>query len=105
MVRIDAGFPSAALLAWPPGPRLSPRVSRLQSNPVLDQLDRPHIVRPVGRRLAAIGLIGANHPADHRPEPLIAPDKGPPKCNSTRAAPGKGFDEYPGLKWKKYALW
>ena len=51
MVRIDAGFPSAALLAG-----LEARgidcVSRLPANRVLDRLAEPHMVRPVGRRPA-----------------------------------------------------
>ena len=51
MVRIDAGFPSAALLAG-----LETRgidyVSRLRANPVLDRMAEPHMTRPVGRRPA-----------------------------------------------------
>lgn len=51
MVRIDAGFPSAALLAG-----LEARdihyVSRLRANPVLDRLAEPCMKRPPGRRPA-----------------------------------------------------
>jgi hypothetical protein len=51
MVRIDAGFPSAALLAG-----LDERgidyVSRLRANPVLDRLAEPCMKRPPGRRPA-----------------------------------------------------
>lgn len=51
MVRIDAGFPSAALLAG-----LETRgidyVSRLRANPVLDRLAEPCMKRPPGRRPA-----------------------------------------------------
>jgi hypothetical protein len=49
MVRIDAGFPSAALLAGLEARDID-YVSRLRSNPVLDRLAEPHMVRPVGRR-------------------------------------------------------
>ena len=51
MVRIDAGFPSAALLAGLEARDID-YVSRLRSNPVLDRLAEPHMVRPVGRRPA-----------------------------------------------------
>lgn len=49
MVRIDAGFPSAALLAGLEARGID-YVSRLRANPVLDRLAEPHMVRPVGRR-------------------------------------------------------
>ena len=49
MVRIDAGFPSAALLAGLEARGID-YVSRLRSNAVLDRLAEPHMVRPVGRR-------------------------------------------------------
>jgi hypothetical protein len=48
-VRIDAGFPSGALLAG-----LEERgvhhVARLRANPALDRLAAPHMKRPAGRR-------------------------------------------------------
>jgi len=49
MVRIDAGFPSAALLAGLEARNID-YVSRLRGNRVLDRLAEPHIVRPIGRR-------------------------------------------------------
>lgn len=49
MVRIDAGFPSAALLAGIEARGID-YVSRLRANAVLDRLAEPHMVRPVGRR-------------------------------------------------------
>ena len=49
MVRIDAGFPSAGLLAGLEARGID-YVSRLRANPVLDRLAEPHMVRPVGRR-------------------------------------------------------
>ncbi len=45
------GFPSAALLAGLEARDID-YVSRLRSNPVLDRLAEPHMVRPVGRRPA-----------------------------------------------------
>jgi hypothetical protein len=51
MVRIDAGFPSAALLAGLEARGID-YVSRLKANRVLDRLAEPHMVRPVGRRPA-----------------------------------------------------
>ena len=51
MVRIDAGFPSAALLAGLEARGID-YVSRLPANRVLDRLAEPHMVRPVGRRPA-----------------------------------------------------
>jgi hypothetical protein len=51
MVRIDAGFPSAALLAGLEARDID-YVSRLKANRVLDRLAEPHMVRPVGRRPA-----------------------------------------------------
>lgn len=51
MVRIDAGFPSAALLAGLEARGID-YVSRLRANAVLDRLAEPHMVRPVGRRPA-----------------------------------------------------
>ena len=61
MVRIDRGFPSAALLAGLEARDID-YVSRLKANrvldnrvlanPVLDRLAEPHMVRPVGRRPA-----------------------------------------------------
>jgi len=51
MVRIDAGFPSAALLAGFDARDID-YVSRLKANRVLDRLAEPHMVRPVGRRPA-----------------------------------------------------
>jgi len=56
MVRIDAGFPSAALPAGFDArdidyvPRL--KANRVLANRVLDRLAEPHMVRPVGRRPA-----------------------------------------------------
>lgn len=49
MVRIDAGFPSATLLAGLEARGID-YVSRLRANPVLDRLAESHMVRPVGRR-------------------------------------------------------
>jgi len=49
MVRIDAGFPSAALMAGLEARNID-YVSRLRGNRVLDRLAEPHMVRPVGRR-------------------------------------------------------
>lgn len=51
MVRIDAGFPSAALLAGLEARRID-YVSRLRANPVLDRLAEPCMKRPPGRRPA-----------------------------------------------------
>ena len=51
MVRIDAGFPSAALLAGLDGRGID-HVSRLRANPVLDRLAEPCMKRPPGRRPA-----------------------------------------------------
>jgi len=51
MVRIDAGFPSAALLAAL-GNRGIDYVSRLRANPVPERLAEPHMACPVGRRPA-----------------------------------------------------
>nr|WP_267931711.1 transposase [Cereibacter sphaeroides] len=51
MVRVDAGFPSAALLAGLEARGIDD-VSRLPANRVLDRLAEPHMVRPVGRRPA-----------------------------------------------------
>lgn len=49
MVRIDAGFPSAALLAGLEARDID-YVSRLRANPVLDRLAEPFMKRPPGRR-------------------------------------------------------
>jgi hypothetical protein len=49
MVRIDAGFPSAALLAGLEARGID-YVSRLRANPVLDRLAEPLMKRPPGRR-------------------------------------------------------
>jgi Transposase DDE domain group 1 len=49
MVRIDAGFPSAALLAGLEARGID-YVSRLRANPVLDRLADPFMKRPPGRR-------------------------------------------------------
>jgi len=51
MVRIDAGFPSAALLAGLKARRIG-HVSRLKANRVLYRLAGPHMVGPVSRRPA-----------------------------------------------------
>jgi hypothetical protein len=51
MVRIDAGFPSAALLAGLDARGID-YVSRLRANPVLDRLAEPFMKRPPGRRPA-----------------------------------------------------
>lgn len=51
MVRIDAGFPSAALLAGLDARGID-YVSRLRANPVLDRLAEPCMKRPPGRRPA-----------------------------------------------------
>lgn len=51
MVRIDAGFPSAALLAGLEARGID-YVSRLRANPVLDRLAEPCMKRPPGRRPA-----------------------------------------------------
>lgn len=51
MVRIDAGFPSAALLAGLEARGID-YVSRLRANPVLDRLAEPFMKRPPGRRPA-----------------------------------------------------
>ncbi len=51
MVRIDAGFPSAALLAGLEARGID-YVSRLRANPVLDRLADPFMKRPPGRRPA-----------------------------------------------------
>ncbi len=51
MVRIDAGFPSAALLAGLDARGID-YVSRLRANPVLDRLAEPCLKRPPGRRPA-----------------------------------------------------
>ena len=48
-VRIDAGFPSGALLAGLEA-RGVHHVARLRANPVLDRLAEPHMKRPSGRR-------------------------------------------------------
>ncbi len=50
-MRIEAGFPSAALLAGLEARGID-HVSLLRANPVLDRLAEPHMVRPVGRRPA-----------------------------------------------------
>jgi len=56
MVRIDAGFPSAALLAGLEARDIDHvsrlRANRVLANRVLDRLAEPHMVRPVGRRPA-----------------------------------------------------
>lgn len=49
MVRIDAGFPSAALLAGLEARGID-YVSRLRANPALDREAAPHMKRPVGGR-------------------------------------------------------
>lgn len=49
MVRIDAGFPSAALLAGLEARGID-YVSRLRANPALDRLAAPFLKRPPGRR-------------------------------------------------------
>lgn len=70
MVRIDAGFPSAALLAG-----LDERgidyVSRLRANPVLDRLAEPCMKRPPGRRPAEprTWLYELRYQADSRGKP------------------------------------
>jgi hypothetical protein len=51
MVRIDAGFPSATLLAGLEARGID-YVSRLRANPVLDRLAEPCLKRPPGRRPA-----------------------------------------------------
>ena len=51
MVRIDAGFPSAALLVGLDARGID-YVSRLRANPVLDRLAEPCMQRPPGRRPA-----------------------------------------------------
>ncbi len=51
MVRIDAGFPSATLLAGLDARDID-YVSRLRANPVLDRLAEPFMKRPPGRRPA-----------------------------------------------------
>jgi len=51
MVRIDAGFPSATLLAGLEGRGID-YVARLKANPALDRLAAPHMKRPSGRRPA-----------------------------------------------------
>ena len=51
MVRIDAGFPSAALLAGLDARGID-YVSRLRANAALDRLAEPHMKRPPGRRPA-----------------------------------------------------
>jgi hypothetical protein len=49
MVRIDAGFPSATLLAGLDARGID-YVSRLRANPVLDRMAEPYMRRPPGRR-------------------------------------------------------
>ena len=49
MVRIDAGFPSATLLAGLEARGID-YVARLRANPALDRLAAPHMKRPPGRR-------------------------------------------------------
>jgi hypothetical protein len=49
MVRIDAGFPSAALLAGLEARKID-YVSRLRSNAVLERAAEPYLKRPPGRR-------------------------------------------------------
>ncbi|GHE03844.1 hypothetical protein U879_21490 [Defluviimonas sp. 20V17] len=49
MVRIDAGFPSATLLAGLDARGID-YVSRLRANPVLDRMAEPYMKRPPGRR-------------------------------------------------------
>jgi hypothetical protein len=51
MVRIDAGFPSAGLLAGLEARKID-YVARLRANPALDRLAAPHMKRPPGRRPA-----------------------------------------------------
>jgi hypothetical protein len=51
MVRIDAGFPSATLLAGLEARGID-YVARLRANPALDRLAAPHMKRPPGRRPA-----------------------------------------------------
>jgi len=51
MVRIDAGFPSAALLAGLEARGID-YVSRLRANPVLERMAGPFMKRPPGRRPA-----------------------------------------------------
>lgn len=48
-VRIDAGFPSGALLSGLEA-RAIHHVARLRANPALDRLATPHMKRPLGRR-------------------------------------------------------
>lgn len=50
MVRIDAGFPSATLLAGLDARGID-HVSRRRANPALDRLAAPYMKRPPGRRL------------------------------------------------------
>ena len=49
MVRMDAGFPSARLLAGLEAHGID-YVARLRANPVLDRLTAPWMKRPRGRR-------------------------------------------------------
>lgn len=49
MVRMDAGFPSATLLAGLEARNID-FVARLRANPALDRLAAPHMKRPRGRR-------------------------------------------------------
>lgn len=51
MVRIDAGFPSATLLAGLEARGID-YVARLRANPALDRLAVPHMKRPLRRRPA-----------------------------------------------------
>jgi hypothetical protein len=74
MVRIDAGFPSAALLAGLEAHRID-YVSRLRANPVLDRLAEPYMKRPPGRRPAEprTWLYELRYQADswHKPRRVI----------------------------------
>jgi hypothetical protein len=70
MVRIDAGFPSAALLAGL-DERGIDHVSRLRANPVPDRLAGPCMKRPPGRRPAEprTWLYELRYQADSRGKP------------------------------------
>ncbi len=70
MVRIDAGFPSAALLAGLEARGID-YVSRLRANPVLDRLADPFMKRPPGRRPAEprTWIYGLRYQADSWDKP------------------------------------
>jgi len=129
MVRIDAGFPSAALLAGFDARNID-CVSRLKANRVLanrvlanrvlDRLAEPHMVRPVDRRpatprtrLRELRYQAESWQAESQVRPaMVVPVNVAPNPQSERAqttkthkpGPKTRFGEYPGLMVRSAAL-